>query len=88
MPCCRSSSRPSVSSARSISPPVVPCFVRVLLDRGELIFVDHLRFEEQPADERALAVIDAAAGDEAQQLLALVLREVVVDVGGDQIRLM
>ena len=61
---------------------------RVLLDRGELVFVDHLRFVEQPADERALAVVDAPAGDEPQQLLALVLCEVFVDVRGDQAGLM
>ena len=73
-----------MSSAGSKSPPVVPCVARVALDRGELILVDHLGFVEQLADERALAVVDAAAGQEAQQLLVLVLLEVGVDVGGDQ----
>jgi hypothetical protein len=57
---------------------------RVLLDRRELIFIDHLGFVKQAADERALAVIDAAAGDEAQELLALVLSEVFVDVRGNE----
>ena len=43
---------------------------RVALERRELIVEQRLRFVQQPADQRALAVIDAAAGDEAQQLLA------------------
>ena len=60
---------------------------RVFLDRGELILVDHLRLVEEPADQRALAVVHAAAGDEPQQLLALVLREIFVDVGRDECRL-
>ena len=33
--------------------------------------VEPVGLEQQPSDERALAVVDAAAGDEAQQLLAL-----------------
>ena len=60
----------------------------ILGDRGELIFVDHLRLVEQPADERALAVIDAAAGDETQEFLAFMLGEVGVDVAGDERGLM
>src|ERR1700683_5069250 len=36
---------------------------------GELVLVDHLGVVQQPADERALAVVDAAAGQEAQKLL-------------------
>ena len=57
-------------------------------DRRELVLIDHLRFVEQPADERALAVVDAPAGDKPQQLLALVLGEVFVDVVGDERGLM
>ena len=56
----------------------------VFADGGELVLVDHLRLVEEPADERALAVVDAAAGDEPEQFLALMLREVGVDVGGDE----
>ena len=52
----------------------------VALHRGELVLVDHLGVVQQPADERALAVVDAAAGEEAQQLLLLVAGEVGVDV--------
>ena len=47
--------------------------LRVGLERGQLVLEDHLRVVEQPADQRALAVVDAAAGDEAQQALVLVL---------------
>ena len=47
---------------------------------GELVLVDHLGVVQQPADERALAVVDAAAGEEAQELLLLVAGEVGVDV--------
>jgi hypothetical protein len=43
----------------------------VTLQGRELVVEDELRIVEQPADERALAVIDAAAGDEAQQALAV-----------------
>ena len=43
------------------------------LDRGELVLEQHLGLEQQAADDRALAVVDAAAGDEAQQLLVLLL---------------
>jgi len=39
---------------------------RVRRERGELIVVEQLRFVQQAADQRALAVIDAAAGEEAQ----------------------
>ena len=55
----------------------------VFLDGGELVFVDHLRLVEESANERALAVVDAAAGDEPQQFLPFVLFEVGVDVGGN-----
>jgi Tfp pilus assembly protein FimV len=60
---------------------------RVLLDGGQLVLVDHFRFVQQPPDERALAVVDAAAGDEPQQFLALVLRQILVNIGRDQGRL-
>ena len=41
--------------------------LRVGGQRRELILEDHLRLVEQPADQRRLAVVHAAAGDEAQQ---------------------
>ncbi len=45
----------------------------IVLQRGKLILEDHLGIVEQPADQRRLAIIDAAAGDEAQHRLVLVL---------------
>ncbi len=60
--------------------------LRVRLERGELVLEDHLRVVEQPADQRRLAVIDAAAGDEPQQALVLVGIEVGLDVRADQVR--
>ena len=45
----------------------------VALESRELILEDHLRVIQQPADQRRFAVIDAAAGDEAQQTLVLML---------------
>ena len=59
----------------------------VLLQRGEMILVDHLRVVQQPPDQRGLAVVDAAARQEPQQVLALVLGEVGVDVGRDEVAL-
>src|SRR5690606_11950935 len=46
----------------------------------QLVLVDQLRLVQQAADQRALAVIDAAAGDEAQQVLVLVGLQVTQDV--------
>jgi hypothetical protein len=40
---------------------------RRALERGELVLVDRARVVEQPPDQRALAVVDAAGGDEAQR---------------------
>jgi hypothetical protein len=50
--------------------------------RVELVVEDLARVAQQPADQRGLAVIDAAAGDEAQQLLLLLLRKPGMNVGG------
>ena len=60
---------------------------RVAGDRRELVLVDHLAVVEETADEGALAVVDRAAGQEAEQLLALVAVEVGVDVLLDEVRL-
>ena len=50
------------------------------LERRELVVEQQLGVVQQAADQRALAVVDAAAGDEAQQALGLVL----LQVGGDR----
>ena len=44
-------------------------------ERGQLVVENLLGLVQQPADQRGLAVVDAAAGDEAQQLLSLLLGE-------------
>ena len=54
--------------------------LRVRLQRRQLVLEDHLRLVQQAADQRALAVVDAAAGDEAQQALVLVDLQVLLDV--------
>jgi hypothetical protein len=72
MPCSRSAARPSSSSAKSIASPWVPWRAAVAFQRGELVVVELLALVQQAPDQRALAVVDAAAGDEAQQRLALV----------------
>jgi hypothetical protein len=59
--------------------------LRVGFERRQLVFEQHLRFVQQAADQRALAVVHAAAGDEAQQALVLVLLQVGADVLGDQV---
>jgi hypothetical protein len=46
----------------------------------QLILENHLRVIKQPADQRRLAVVHRAAGDEAQQRLVLMLFEIGVDV--------
>jgi len=47
---------------------------------AELVVQQRARLEQQPADQRALAVVHAAAGDEAQQAARFVLGQ----VGGDR----
>ncbi len=54
---------------------------RIALERRELVVEQQLGFIEQPADQRGLAVIDAAAGDEAQQVLAFLRQQIGFDVG-------
>ena len=73
MPCSRSADSPSTSRAKSIFVALRPVPLAVAFQRGELVVEDLLALVQQPADQRRLAVIDAAAGDEAQKLLALLL---------------
>ena len=58
--------------------------LRIRLQCVELVLEDHLRIVEQPPDQRRLAVVHAAAGDEAQHGLVLVGFEIGLDVFGDQ----
>src|SRR5690606_5398765 len=48
--------------------------------RRKLVLEKQFRIPEEPADEGALAIIDAAAGDEAQQVLLLLRLEIGVDL--------
>jgi hypothetical protein len=50
---------------------------------GELVLEDQLGVVEQPADQRRLAVVDGAAGEEAQQRLLGLLRRVrdTIEIG-------
>ena len=84
--CSRSAASPSTSNAKSSSSPCVPNLLRVPLQRRELIVVEHLRLVEQPPDERALAVVDAPARDEAQQALPFLRLQVALDVARDELR--
>ncbi|GIX18278.1 MAG: hypothetical protein KatS3mg119_2464 [Rhodothalassiaceae bacterium] len=51
-----------------------------LFQRRELVLEDEARIIEQAADQRRLAVIDAAAGDETQEIPVLLL----LQIGGDR----
>ena len=66
IPCSRSASSPSTSSAKSILSPSVPCLRRVALERGELIVENEALLVEQAADQRRFAVIDRAAGEQPE----------------------
>ena len=50
-----------------------------------MILEDQLRIVEQPADERALPVVDTPAGDETEHRLGVVALQVGVDVGDQEI---
>jgi hypothetical protein len=54
----------------------------VAFDGFELVVEHQTALVEQTADERALAVVDRAAGDEAQQRLALVAGQELLDLFG------
>ena len=58
--------------------------LRIGFECGELVFEQHLRFVEQPADQGRLAVIDAAAGDEAQKILVLLGAEIGSDIAAGE----
>ncbi len=56
----------------------------VAFQRGKLIVEQALAVVQQPPDQRALAVVHTAAGDEAQQRLGFVLMEVGTDGAGNR----
>src|SRR5262249_56098056 len=57
----------AVGQQRKIDVSVAPT-PRDVLDVLELVDEDLLRVVEQPADQRRLAVVDGAAGDDAEEL--------------------
>lgn len=58
---------------------------RIAFERGELILENLLGVGQQAPDQRRLAVIDRAAGQEAQQRLLLLRRQIVANaVGGGE----
>ncbi len=59
-----------------------PMLPAVSLQRRKLVVENLLGVVEQPADQRRLPIVHAAARDEAQKLLPLLLREPFRDVGG------
>ena len=71
MPCSRSASSPSTSSAKSMSSPVVPWRALSRCSAASWSSIDQLGVVQQPADQGRLAVVDRAAGQEAQ-LVAVV----------------
>jgi len=85
MPCSRSAVRPSRSSAKVQVPTLGADLLGVGLQRRQLVLEQHLRLVQHAADQRALAVVDTAAGDEAQQALVLVGLQVLLDVRRDQV---
>src|SRR3546814_2103263 len=64
--------------------PLRPDAPAVGLERRKLILEDHFAVIEQPPDQRRLAVVDRAAGDEPQRRFLLVPREIGLDILGDQ----
>ena len=59
--------------------------LRVFGNGFQMVFVDHLRVVQQAPNQGALTIINVAAGEKAQQLFALMLCQVGLDVFADQI---
>ena len=58
---------------------------RIALQAGQLVVKDRLALEQQASNQRALAIIHAAAGNEAQQPFIALLVQKGCDVFGLQI---
>ncbi len=52
----------------------------VAFDGRQMVFENHLRVVQQAADQGALAIVHAAAGEKAHQLFIFVLFQVAEDV--------
>src|SRR5215467_4644494 len=62
-----------------------PDLLRISLERGQVVLEHQFRLVEQAADQGALSVIDAAAGQETQEALVLVGMKIALDVLRDKI---
>ena len=72
--------REAVHQQREVDLPALGTpLAAVALDCRQLVLEQHLAVVQQPADQRALAVVDRPAGDEAQQALALMLAQVLAE---------
>ena len=54
-------------------------------ERGQLILENHFGIIEQPPNQGRFAIINTAAGDETQQALVLMLQQIGVYIGFDQV---
>ena len=66
MPCSRSAPSPSSSSAKSRFSPCVPQRREFLIERDKLVVHYRLRIKQKPAQQRGLAVIHRAAGEDPE----------------------
>ena len=57
----------------------------VRLQRRELVLEDHFGVVEQPPDQGRLAIVHRPAGDEPEERLGLVARQIGVDVAFEQV---
>jgi hypothetical protein len=70
--------RETIQQQREVEPSILRArHARLGLERRALVFEEQLGFPQEAPDQRALAVVDTAASDEAQQPLALELVEAV-----------
>src|SRR4029078_1813135 len=54
--------------------------LRIRFERRKLVLEQHLGLIEKPPDQSRLAVIDTAAGDEAQKVLVLLRAQIGFDI--------
>ena len=72
--------REAIDQQREIDVPALRAVAPAVgFQRRELVVEQQLGVVQQAPDQRALAVVDAAAGDEAQQALGFVLLQVLRD---------
>jgi hypothetical protein len=75
-----------VDEQREVQLAALGTVLGVCLQRLEVVLEHEVRLVEHPPDQRGLAVVHAAAGDEPQHGLVLVSVQVGLDVPGDEVR--